>query len=189
MKTPFPLADLIQWRSAQAEAEAPPPPRAARLLELTRPWWQVQPEDFQRLIQQFETMLCVGYAMPPDRAPRGNYPVAAVLAQTNVETNALADILYFSVRGKTLRMRFALRAAPDLRQANIEVTFVAADSAEPLFCTEAKLGPDGDYRVEIELPANQAGEWARLRVTERMPFRFILRPRDESPGAPPERRG
>ncbi|HEX2101247.1 MAG TPA: hypothetical protein VHF69_11310 [Candidatus Synoicihabitans sp.] len=180
MKNHFLLEDLINWRSAQAEADAPPPPRAARLLELMRPWWQVQPERFRALLQQFDTMMRVGYAMDPDRAQRENHPVPAVVAQTNVETNALADILYLSVRGRTLRLRFALRAAPELRRSKLEVTFVAADSPDPLFFSTATLGPDGDYRVEMELPAKLAEDWSRLRVTERMPFRFILRPQDES---------
>ena len=179
MKNRVFIEDLINWRSAQAEADAPPPPRAARLIELNRPWWQLQPERFQSLVRQFEATMRVGYAMDPDRAQRQNYPVPAVLAQTNVETNALADILYFSLRGRMLRMRFAVRVAVELRRPNLEVTFVAAESPEPLFFAKAILSPDGDYRVEVEVPPLLAEGWSRLRVTERMPFRFILRPQDE----------
>src|SRR5690606_36642276 len=124
-------------------------------------------------------MMRVGYAMDPERAQRENYPVPAVLAQTNVETNALVDVLYFSLRGRTLRMRFALRVAADLRRPGLEVTFVAAESPEPLFCAKANLSPDGDYALEVEVPTPLAEAWSRLRVTKRMPFRLILRPQDQ----------
>ena len=179
MKHPIPLEDLLNWRTALAEAEAPPPPRAARMLELARPWWELRPEQFRALVQQFGTLMGVGYAMDPGSSQRENHPVPAVITRTNVETTALADILYFSIQGRILRMRFHLRHAPELRQSPLEVTFVAPGSAEPLFFTEATLGRDGNYRIEYELRSDIADAWARLRVTERMPFRFILRAPDE----------
>ena len=43
MKTEIHIGQLLRWRLARAEAEAP---RAARLLELSRPWWETLPERF-----------------------------------------------------------------------------------------------------------------------------------------------
>jgi hypothetical protein len=33
------VEQLLVWRLAQAEADAPPAPRAERLLDLVLPWW------------------------------------------------------------------------------------------------------------------------------------------------------
>jgi len=37
----MPVEKLLRWRLSEAEEDAPPAPRATRLLELIRPWWEV----------------------------------------------------------------------------------------------------------------------------------------------------
>jgi hypothetical protein len=175
------LAQLLRWRVAQAEADAPPAPRAARLLALTEPWWRRWPERFALLAAGLEGMHTrVGHAMEQDAGRGGSHPVPAVVARTNVETHSLADILYINLRDGTLRLRFQLRPMPDSPEARMEVTFVAHDTPQPLFTAPATLAPRGEYRLEIELPGETARAWQHLRVTDRMPFRFILRPDDET---------
>lgn len=181
MKPGTPLESLFNWRSARAEAEAPPPPRAARLLDLARPWWQRSPERFAALIAGFEGMPArFGHAMEPAAGRGGSYPVPAVIARTNVETSLLADVLYIHFRGRTLRLRFQLQPIPEPPEADLEVTFVAAEGPRVLFAGIAQLAPGGEYRLEVELPAEFAPAWTHLRVTDRMPFRFILRPANDA---------
>lgn len=180
MKTEPPIELLLSWRSAQAEAEAPAPPRAARLLELARPWWQHSPERFAALVAAFDGMHArFGHAMETNAERGGSFPVPAVIARTNVETSLLADILYLHIRGRTLRLRFQLSPLPELPEPNLEVTFVAVDGPRAMFAAPAALAPGGEYRLEVELSAEFAQAWAHLRVTDRMPFRFVLRPADE----------
>jgi hypothetical protein len=40
MKTEVSIEQLLRWRLALAKEEAPPPPGAAQLLDLARPWWE-----------------------------------------------------------------------------------------------------------------------------------------------------
>lgn len=175
------VEQLLEWRSAQAEAEAPPAPRAARLLERARPWWQRQPERFAALAAALDGLHArFGHASDPGAGHRGSIPVPAVIVWTNLETNSLAHILYFHLRGRTLRLRFQLQSTPDTPERNLDATFVAADSQTPLFSALASLAPGGEYRLELELPAAFAEAWAHLRVTDRMPFRFILRPQENA---------
>ncbi|MCX6954443.1 MAG: hypothetical protein NTV51_20005 [Verrucomicrobia bacterium] len=179
MKTESSLERLIGWRAAEAEADAPPAPRAGRLLEHARPWWQRQPERLRALASALEGMHArFGHAMEPEGGRGGSHPVPAVIARTNVETNSLADILYLNLRGRTLRLRFLLRAPSASAEPAMEVTFVAPDGPQALFAAVATQTPAGEYRLELELPDAVAQAWAHLRVTDRMPFRFILRPDD-----------
>lgn len=178
METPF--ERLIAWRAAQAEADAPPAPRAGHLLERARPWWQVHPDRFLAWFAQLDAIeVRIGHAMEPAAGRSVSFPVPALIARTHVETSSLADILYFHLRGRTLRLRFQLHTRPELPDTHMEVTFVAAESAEPLLSAVATVAPGGEYRLEVDLPAAVANAWGHLRVTDRMPFRFILRPGDE----------
>lgn len=180
MKTGTPLHSLLTWRAEQAEADAPPAPRAARLLHLARPWWERSPEQFAALVAAFDGIHArIGYAMDT-AADRGNgFPVPAVIARPNVETNLFADILYLHIRGRTLRLRFQLPPMPESPEPMLDVTFVAVDSPQPILSGTASLAPSGEYRLELELSVEFAQAWAHLRVTDRMPFRFVLRPADE----------
>jgi hypothetical protein len=38
------------------------------------------------------------------------------------------------------------------------------------------LSVDGEYPLDADLPEELAANWESLKVTDRMPFRFILRP-------------
>ncbi len=121
-----------------------------------------------------------GHAAERDAGRGSSNPVPAVILWTNIETNSLAHILYLHVRGGTLRLRFQLQTAPDTPERNLDVTFVGADNQQPLFAALATFAPGAEYRIESELPMELADAWAHLRVTDRMPFRFILRPQEET---------
>jgi hypothetical protein len=47
---------------------------------------------------------------------------------------------------------------------------------QPILSAQADLSGDGEYRVDVELPSELAAAWESLKVTDPMPFRFILRP-------------
>ncbi len=47
---------------------------------------------------------------------------------------------------------------------------------KPILFTHAVLTVDNEYRLDAELPAEFATSWETLKVTDQMPFRFILRP-------------
>lgn len=177
MKTEPTIERLFVWQSAQAGAEAPPAPRAARLLELARPWWQRYPDRFSAALARFDQMhVRLAHAMETDASRSGGFPVPAVITRTNVETSLLADILYLHLRARRLRIRFHLPPLPEPPEPELEVTFVAADGPHALLSGKALLAPGGEYRLEIELSEEIAQAWAHLRVTEPMPFRFVLRP-------------
>jgi hypothetical protein len=48
--------------------------------------------------------------------------------------------------------------------------------SSPILSAEAALSGDGEYRVDVELSSELAAAWESLKVTDPMPFRFILRP-------------
>lgn len=177
MNTAYPFDQLLQWRLTQAEAAAPPAPRAARLLELARPWWEVWPVRFQQLAERLNAIhVAFGHAMaePPRAQPEPVVPAIVMRTATEFETSA--RILYVSVRDGRLRMRFQLDAAGEDAAAAFEVTFVAAATPTPLLSATATGSVNNEYSVEEDLPAELAEAWETLRVTDRMPFRFILRP-------------
>ena len=60
-------------------------------------------------------------------------------------------------------------------QESFEATFVADESARPLLCAPAILSVESEYRIDAELPEELAQGWERLKVTDRLPFRLILR--------------
>jgi len=103
------VEQLLVWRLAQADADAPPAPRAARLLDLIRPWWEVWPERFQEYWGRLSAIqLVYGHAMTEPLHVRSSHPVAALIAHAEgVET--FARVLYLSVRDSQLRLRFPPR--------------------------------------------------------------------------------
>ncbi|HEY0944573.1 MAG TPA: hypothetical protein VGD81_04870 [Opitutaceae bacterium] len=177
MNSEFQIEHLLRWTEARAQAGAPPPPSAARLLALTEPWWRRWPESFRSALAQLETQqVQFGHAAHSASSQNPGYPVPAVIQRTNVEIKALVDITYFHLPGNTLRLRFRLHDWPEPADQRIDVTFVEAGDARALFGASAVLSPAGEYRVEVEVPPAIAREWAGIRTTDRMPFRFILRP-------------
>jgi hypothetical protein len=171
------IEQLLKWRLAQAESAAPPTPRAARLIELARPWWETAPEQFQALWARLGPIqVGYGHALAEPRAPRGGgYPVPALIVragETEVET--AVRVLYLGIRDGRMSFRFHLEARPEPADAAFEVTFVADESAQPLFSAQATRSVDSEYRLDAELTGELARAWGDLRVMDRMPFRLIL---------------
>ena len=83
MSNEISVEQLLRWRAPRAETEAPPAPRAARLLELGRPWWETWPERFHRLVERLGSIqIAYGPAMAePVEAPRSGYPVPALVVR------------------------------------------------------------------------------------------------------------
>ena len=172
----IPVEQLLRWRLSQAEAEAPPAPRAARLLELARPWWETWPERFQAAIERLTRIqLAYGHAMTEPQRSRSGHPVPALIIQEANELETSARVLYFNVRNGQLHLRFQLVAPPEHAEQDFEVTVVSDPAALPLFSANASKSVDNEYRLSAELSEKLAREWERLKVTDRMPFRLILR--------------
>ena len=174
------IIELLRWRLARAEADAPPAPRAARLLELARPWWETWPERFRELVGRLGQMqVAYGHAMSEPRRGRSGHAVPALIARGGGgggdEHEASARVLYLAVRDGRLHLRIRLDAGPEPAEPTFEATFIAGEAAQPIFAARATLSVEHEYRVDAELPEEVAAEWARLKVTDRMPFRLILR--------------
>ncbi|HEY0947558.1 MAG TPA: hypothetical protein VGD81_19905 [Opitutaceae bacterium] len=175
MTLPTSIVELLRWRAAQAEAEAPPAPRAARLLRLGRPWWEVWPDRFRVAAARVTARhVAYGHAMtaPPGR---GGHPVPAVIVRERDDLETCARVLFLSLRDDRLRLRFHLEDDVGDDAAMCDATFIAAESARVLFDARAIRSAENEYRVDAGIPASLADEWAPLRVTDRKPFRLILR--------------
>jgi hypothetical protein len=176
MKTEVTIAELLRWRLAQAERQAPQPPRVALLLELARPWWETWPEKFQALVERVgRIQVAYGHAMAEATPSRTGHPVAALIVCGAEQGEACAQVLYLNVRDGRLRIRFQLDTAPANTPEAFEATFVAAGRTAPLLSAPAVLSVDSEYRIEAELSEELARQWELLKVTDRMPFRLILR--------------
>ena len=177
MKSPITVQELLRWRLARAEAEAPPAPRAARLLELVRPWWETWPERFQKLVARLGEMeVAYGYAMAESRRAASEHLVPAMIVHSASETETSARVLYFSVRDHQLRLRFQLTANEECSTPTYEATFVCRTNSEPLFSAPVECSSNGDYSLTANLSEEIARKWGVLKVTDEMPFRLILRP-------------
>ena len=177
MNTKLPIEELLRWRLARAEAEAPPAPSAARLLELARPWWEVWPDNFRSLVERLsQVQVAYGHAMAEPGQPRTAHSVPTLIVDGAEEVQTFASVLYFSVSGGRLRLRFQLEPGHGRSDPAFEATFIAAATAVPLFSSRATLSVGSEYRLDEELPQEVASEWKGMKVTDRMPFRLILRP-------------
>src|SRR5579863_4090756 len=108
MKNEVNIRELLLWRLARGEAEAPPAPRAACLIELSRPWWQTCPERFRAAVERL-TSIQVAYAHAMAEQPRSQgYPTPALIVRRIGEQETQAIILYCGVSGDRLRLRFLL---------------------------------------------------------------------------------
>jgi hypothetical protein len=170
------VEQLLVWRLAQADADAPPAPRAARLLDLIRPWWEVWPERFQEYWGRLSAIqLVYGHAMTEPLHVRSSHPVPALIAHAEgVET--FARVLYLSVQDSQLRLRFHLDTVPGQAQPSFDVTFVSEPTGRPVLFARAMLAGENEYRLDVDLSEELVTSWEGLRVTDWMPFRFILRP-------------
>jgi len=174
---------LLRWRAMLAERDAPPPPSAVALLRRRQPWWERWPAEFAALAGRARAIpTAYGYAMTAAPAGRAGHPVPTIVATGErradgevASIDTFARIGYLSVQDGRLRLRFQLDPPPPRPGASYEVTFVAEDEASPLFAAIADEATAGELRVDAELPDALARDWAALRVTDRMPFRLVLR--------------
>jgi hypothetical protein len=176
MKREIDIEQLLRWHEERAEARAPLAPSAAHLLEIARPWWETLPERFESYTRRLGAIrISYGYAMTELHHGHTGYPVPTLIARGNEELESPARVLYMSVRDGRLRLRFQIEPIPRADQS-FEVTFVSESGLRPILSTYAALSVDGEYRLDVELPEELAVTWESLRVTDQMPFRFILRP-------------
>lgn len=176
MKRATDIESLLRWRSERAESEAPPAPSGGGLLKLVKPWWEMWPDRFAASVRRLASIqLSYGYAMADLPQGHSGHPVATLISRDEDEQETPARVLYMSVRDDRLRLRFQLAPIPRNDRA-FEVTFVSEAGLRPIFSTQADLSGDGEYRVDVELPRELAEAWETLKVTDPMPFRFILRP-------------
>jgi hypothetical protein len=169
------IEQLLRWRLTQAEATAPPVPRAALLLDMARPWWDRLPEQFQNFARQLDRIhIAVGHAMAEPHVSGPGYPVPVLVIHVAEKLETSARVLYLTVHDGRLRLRFRLNAAIPMPLESFEVTFVDS-GLHPLFSANATSSVAGEHRLDIELPGQLASDWEKLKVTDRMPFRFIVR--------------
>ena len=176
MKKSVAVEDLLRWRRERAEAEAPAAPSAMHLLKLAEPWWELWPERFAASVRRLSAIqLSYGYAMAHPPHGHTGHPVAALISSDDEDQESPARILYMSVREGRLRLRFQLTPVPRKDNA-FEVTFVSESGLRPILSAYADLSGDNEYRVDVELPSELVVAWESIKVTDPMPFRFILRP-------------
>lgn len=175
------LEQLLHRRLARAQADAPPPPRGRELLDRVRPWWEVWPERFRAQAERVARIeVAYAYAMDGAAVRRGGHPVPVLIAHAE-ELETFARILYLTVRDGVLRMRFQLENVPGKVEPAFDVTLVSEAESRPLLTAHATEATDTEYRLDADLPDELATQWAELKVTDRMPFRFILRPTATTP--------
>jgi len=175
------IESLLAWRRQRAEAEAPPAPSGAHLLKLVQPWWEMWPDRFAASVRRLAAVqLSYGYAMAHPPHGHSGHPVAALISREHDgDQEAPARILYVSVRDGRLRLRFQL--APIPRSDRVyDVTFISETGLRPILSASADLSGEDEYRLDVELPSDLAAAWQSLKVTDPMPFRFILRPADSN---------
>ncbi len=175
MSTKMTAQELLQWRLARAEAVAPPAPRAARLLELARPWWEKFPEKFQKIALELTTIqMGYGHAKVDLGAERCGHIVPILIVSPDRERAASVQILHFDLRGSMLRLRFEL-SQPVQPRETYEVTFFSTETKQPLFSVGAQRAVGSEYWLNVSLTDALSHAWRNVRVTDLMPFRLILR--------------
>jgi hypothetical protein len=178
MKSEVSIQQLLRWRLERAEENAPAPPRAALLIELARPWWERCPDVFRALAERLQQIPGDSFAHAMAEPQRGHpgHVVPTLITTNSGEREVYARILYFNIRDGQLRLRFHLEASTDLWQDSFEATLVAPGGDSPLLSQRAERSVDGEFHFEAGLPEELAESWQSLKVTDRMPFRLILRP-------------
>lgn len=170
------LAQLLQWRASHAEAEAPSVPSAQQLLAFARPWWEQWPQRFQRCLVRLGSMHVVyGHAMTSPLHGRGGHPVATLLIDDDDEVETAARVLYLSVRDGVLRFRFQLDGFHEDEPNAFDVSLISDVGDQLLLTAVAERSPDHEFRLDAPVSDAIAQAWGSLRVTDRMPFRLMLR--------------
>jgi hypothetical protein len=169
------IGELLRWRLQQAEAEAPPAPSAERLLALVCPWWETWPEQFEDLVGRLSRIqIAFGHAMTKPGQTPGGHPIPVLINHLADKVEGSARVLYLNVRDGQLRLRFHLDGVKPPAPRSFEATFVT-DDLRPLFSATANQAVDSEYRIDANLAPELAQSWKQLKVTDRMPFRLILR--------------
>jgi hypothetical protein len=178
MSSELHIERLLRWRLAHAESGAPPAPSAVQLLELARPWWDRWPARFHAHAQRLTAMpqIAYGHAMAEAQRDRTGHPVPALIIRVVEEVETSARVLYLSVADGRLHLRFHLDTGFAHVESSFEVTFVSDDEPQPLFSAFAARSLDSEYRLDADMPDALVRAWSSVRVTDRMPFRFILHP-------------
>jgi len=176
MRREFDIEQLLRWRVERAESDAPLPPAGLHLLERARPWWELWPERFAAYVLRLGAIqISYGYAMAQLQHGHSGHPVPTLISRNHEELESPARVLYMNVREGRLRLRFQLDPIPRVERG-FEVTFISEGALQPILSAYASLSVDGEYHLDADLPEDLAANWESLRVTDRMPFRFILRP-------------
>jgi hypothetical protein len=176
MKRQFDIEQLLRWRLERAESEAPPPPTGLQLLRRANPWWEIAPQRFAACVRRLSAIeVAYGYAMAEGQREQGGHPVPTLISHDDQDQEAPARVLYVSVRNGRLLLRFQLDPVQRIERG-YDVTFVSEEGMKPVLSARASLSIDGEYRLDTELPEDLAANWESLKVTDPMPFRFILRP-------------
>src|SRR5262245_60173042 len=98
MRTETTIEQLLRWHLSYAEEDAPPAPRAARLLALARPWWETWPERFQAFVARLDGIqVAYGHAMSENRRTQTGHPIPGLVVHANREVEALARVLYWNI--------------------------------------------------------------------------------------------
>jgi hypothetical protein len=176
MRREFDIGQLLRWRVDSAESDAPLPPSGLHLLKRARPWWEIVPDKFAAHVRRLGAIqISYGYAMAQRQHGHSGHPVPTLISRNDEELESPARVLYMNVRDGKLRLRFHLDPIPKTERV-FEVTFISEGALKPIFSAYASLSVDGEYRLDADLPEDLATTWESLKVTDRMPFRFLLRP-------------
>ena len=175
MKSEISMQELLRWRLVRAGEAAPPAPRGNQLLAMNRPWWEVLPAQFRALAERVSRIqVAYGHAMSePARSPAG-YPVPTVVLDQGEEIETTVRILYLRASGGRLRLRFELSGV-NLASKALEATLVAGEPSQPILSAAAQPSVDHEFSLDAPLPASIGTTWEGIKVTDRMPFRLILR--------------
>jgi hypothetical protein len=175
MKRKIPIKQLLRWQLAQAEAAAPSAPRARRLLEAARPWWETQPEQFRDLADQLDRVkIAHGDAMAKLKATSAGHPVPVLIIHRSKNVETSACVISLNVRDGTLRLHLRLKTVAFKSSQDFEVTFVNSQ-LRPLFSAVATPLKNKACFLDVELPEPLASDWEKLNVKDPMPFRLMVR--------------
>ncbi len=175
MSTEVSIEQLLRWRLARAQADAPPQPCVAQLLAWAQPWWERYPERFQYALQSLMALdRQVATEKSQSRYPGAVSPVPTLIVRANEQVHACLYIVDIELRDGQLHLRFALNADANLGEDRFKVTFIS--SSKPVLFAEATRLVNTEYRLDAEVPSELAEQWASFKPPDPTPFRWILCP-------------
>jgi hypothetical protein len=175
MSKKTPLEQLLRWRLKQAEAGAPPPPKAAQLLQSARPWWEKRPKDFRSQMGHLRKFQSANSHAATNKRRKGNgILVPALLVCKEVESENYALVTHLNLLETKLRLRFKLETKLPSVEQNLEVTFISNATLTPMFYVTTTVLADNTFQIDTELPVEIAKDWEQLKLTDPMPFGLII---------------